>query len=47
MRFVNEGDYIGAAQQAAYAIVLLEIKSKEVGTLRDELKIYAMESPEL
>lgn len=46
-RFVNEGDYIGAAEQAAYAIVLLEIKSKEIGALRDDLKTYAMESPAL
>ena len=46
-RFVNEGDYIGAAQQAAYAIVLLEIKSKDIGTLRDDLKSYAMQSPVL
>ena len=46
-RFVDEGDYIGAAEQAAYAIVLLEIKSKETGTLREDLKSYAVESPEL
>jgi len=46
-RFVGEGDYIGAAQKAAYAIVLREIKSKEIGTLRDDLKDYAMESPAL
>ncbi len=46
-RFVNEGDYIGAAEQAAYAIVLLELKSKEIGSLRDELKSYAMASPAL
>ncbi len=46
-RFVGEGDFIGAAQKAAYAIVLLEIKSKEIGTLRDDLKDYAMESPSL
>jgi len=46
-RFVDEGDFIGAAQQVAYAIVLREIKSKELGTLREELKHYAMESPAL
>lgn len=46
-RLVEEGDFIGAAQQAAYAIVLREIKSKELGTLREELKHYAMESPAL
>lgn len=46
-RFVDEGDYIGAAEQAAYAIVLLEIKSKDLGSLRDDLKTYAMESPAL
>jgi hypothetical protein len=46
-RFVDEGDYFGAAQQAAYAIILLENKSKEIGSLRDELKTYAIESPAL
>ncbi len=46
-RFVTEGDFIGAAQNAAYAIVLLEIKSKDLGTLREELKNYAMQSPPL
>jgi hypothetical protein len=46
-RFVDEGDYIGAAQQTAFAIILLEIKSKEIGALRDDLKAYAMESPVL
>ena len=46
-RFVTEGDYIGAAQNAAYAIVLLEIKSKDLGMLREELKSYAMQSPPL
>jgi hypothetical protein len=43
-RFVNEGDYVGAAQQAAFAIVLLEIKSKEIGMMREELKDFAMKS---
>ncbi|MCP4906932.1 MAG: hypothetical protein GY910_18315 [bacterium] len=46
-RFVGEGDFIGAARMAAYSIVLREIKSKEIGTLRDDLKGYAMESPPL
>lgn len=46
-RFVDEGDFIAAAREAAYAIILLEIKSKELGTLRDELKRYAMEVPPL
>ncbi|HIF93463.1 MAG: hypothetical protein ABGX04_01255 [Myxococcales bacterium] len=43
-RFVNEGDFVGAAQQAAFAIVLLEIKSKEIGMMREELKDFAMKS---
>jgi len=46
-RFVDEGDYFGAARNAAYAIVLREIKSKEIGDLREKLKTYAMESPAL
>jgi hypothetical protein len=46
-RFVDEGDYVGAAEQAAYAIVLREVKSKEVGALREDLKRYAMENPPL
>ena len=46
-RFVDAGDYIGAASKAAYAIVLRKIKSKELGTLRDDLKNYAMETPSL
>ncbi len=46
-RFVNEGDYIGASRKAAYAIVLSEIKQKEVGSLRDDLKSYSMQSPQL
>lgn len=44
-RFVDEGDYFGAARNAAYAIVLREIKSKEIGDLREDLKKYAMQSP--
>ena len=46
-RFVNEGDYLGASRMAAYSIVLRELKDKEMGTLREELKDYAMESPTL
>lgn len=46
-RFVDEGDYFSASRNAAYAIVLNEIKSKEVGTLREDLKRYAMASPRL
>ncbi len=46
-RFVDEGDFIGAARKAAYAIVLCEIKSKDFGNLREDLKRYAMESPAL
>ncbi|HPG24869.1 MAG TPA: hypothetical protein PLW10_04490 [Myxococcota bacterium] len=46
-RFVSEGDYLGASRKAAYAIVLREIKSKDVGPLREELKAYAMASPRL
>jgi len=46
-RFVGEGDFVGAARKAAYSIVLREIKSKEIGTLRDDLKGYAMDSPAL
>ncbi|MFK7896052.1 MAG: CsgG/HfaB family protein [Myxococcota bacterium] len=46
-RFVNEGDYIGASRKAAYAIVLSEDKQKEIGSLRDDLKSYAMQSPQL
>jgi hypothetical protein len=44
---VSEGDFAGAARMAAYSIVLRDIKSKEVGTLRSELKDYAMQSPPL
>jgi hypothetical protein len=44
-RFVDEGDYFSAARNAAYAIVLDEIKSKDIGTLREDLKHYAMSSP--
>ena len=46
-RFVTEGDFAGAARMAAYSIVLRDIKSKEIGTLRSELKDYAMQSPGL
>lgn len=44
-RFVQEGDYLGAARMAAYSIALREIKGKDLGDLRDELKYYAMQSP--
>ena len=44
-RFVNEGDYLGAARKAAYSIVLRELKSKDLGTLRRDLKSYAMDAP--
>ncbi len=46
-RFVSEGDFIGAARRAAYSIVLREIKSKDVGNLREDLKGYAMACPPL
>jgi hypothetical protein len=46
-RFVQEGDYLSAARQAAYSIVLRERKSKDLGTLKTELKSYAMDSPAL
>ena len=46
-RFVGEGDFIGAARKAAYAIILCESKDKEMGTLPDDLKSYAMSSPKL
>jgi len=46
-RFVNEGDFVGAARRAAYSIVLRENKSKEMGTLQRDLKAYAMEAPPL
>ena len=46
-RFVSEGDYLSAARKAAYSIVLREIKQKEMGTLKADLKRYAMESPAL
>jgi hypothetical protein len=46
-RFVAEGDYIGAARYTAYAIVLREIKSKDIDELRSQLMTYAMESPTL
>ncbi len=46
-RFVDEGDFIGAARKAAYAIVLSEIKDKDVGNLRIDLRRYAMECPTL
>ncbi len=46
-RFVGEGDFVEAARKAAYSIVLREIKSKETGTLLDDLKDYAMKSPAL
>ncbi len=46
-RFVQEGDYLSAARKAAYSIVLRERKSKEMGTLKQDLKRYAMDSPAL
>lgn len=46
-RFVSEGDYLSAARKAAYSIVLHEIKQKDMGTLKADLKRYAMESPAL
>jgi len=46
-RFVNEGDHLGAARKAAYSIVLRELKSKEMGSLKGDLKSYAMEAPAL
>jgi hypothetical protein len=46
-RFVNEGDYLGASRMAAYSIVLRDLKDKDMGTLREDLKDYAMESPTL
>ncbi len=46
-RFLNEGDYLGAARKAAYSIVLRELKSKEMGSLKGDLKSYAMEAPAL
>jgi hypothetical protein len=46
-RFANEGDFLGAARKAAYSIVLREIKKKEMGTLKHDLKTYAMDSPAL
>jgi len=42
--FESEGDFTSAARQAAYAIILRESKSKEIGELRSELKRYAMSS---
>ena len=47
VRFVSEGDYLSAARKAAYSIVLREIKQKEMGTLKSDLKRYAMDSPAL
>ena len=44
-RFVSEGDYLSAAQRAAYSVVLREIKQKEMGTLRSDLRRYAMMAP--
>jgi hypothetical protein len=44
-RFETEGDFISAARKAAYAIILSESKSKDMGDLRSELKRYAMSSP--
>ena len=44
LRFEGEGDFASAARQAAYAIILRESKSKEIGDLRSELKRYAMSS---
>jgi hypothetical protein len=46
-RFVLEGDYLSAARKAAYSIVLRERKSKDLGTLKSELKRYAIDSPAL
>jgi hypothetical protein len=46
-RFVAEGDYVGAARYTAYAIVLREVKSKDVDELKTQLMEYAMESPAL
>jgi hypothetical protein len=46
-RFVDEGDYVGAARSVSYAIVLRDIKSKEFKDLSEDLKSYAMKSPRL
>jgi hypothetical protein len=46
-RFVNEGDYLGASRMAAYSIVLRDLKDKDMGSLREDLKDYAMASPAL
>ncbi|MBB85377.1 MAG: hypothetical protein CL931_16330 [Deltaproteobacteria bacterium] len=46
-RFVSEGDYLSAASMAAFSIVLREIKQKDMGTLKADLKRYAMDSPAL
>ena len=44
---MSEGDYLSAASMAAYSIVLREIKQKDMGTLKADLKSYAMDSPAL
>jgi hypothetical protein len=43
-RAEDEGDFASAARQAAYAIILRQSKSKEIGDLRSELKRYAISS---
>lgn len=43
-RFETEGDFSSAARKAAYAIILSESKSKDLGNLHSELKRYAMSS---
>jgi len=46
-RFADEGDYLSAARKAAYSIVLHEIKQRDMGTLKADLKRYALGSPAL
>ncbi len=41
-RFASEGNYAGASEQAAYAVVLLERKGKESEELRRVLREYAV-----
>ncbi|MGH0037435.1 MAG: CsgG/HfaB family protein [Myxococcota bacterium] len=41
-RFASEGNFAGASEQAAYAVVLLERKDKDAADLRKSLREYAV-----
>jgi hypothetical protein len=42
LRFASEGNFAGASEQAAYAVVLLDRKGKDSADLRKSLREYAV-----